>query len=266
MNLDVSVVIPCFNAEKTVLRSLNSIVDQTFKPKEVIVVDDGSFVPVDESIKIWSADKEILIKVITQSNRGAPAARNVGVEYSKSRYVAFLDADDIWHPKKLEVQYKAMRVADLSICGHGYKFEIDDMSIFNRSLISEEVSIKKISKINFAFSNPLFTPTVMILKSAFSGFDERFKRVDDYKAWVENVRPGKCGVISSVLAAGFKPAIGHSGLTGSTSLMHEAYLEVLFSLLFEGKISSTFYSIARFVEFIKYPIRRYRVKKNYYRP
>jgi glycosyltransferase involved in cell wall biosynthesis len=99
----ISVVIPTYNAEAVIDRALASVAAQIFQPAEVIIVDDGStdrtFARVDE---IQSRHIELPIKIITQPNKGPGASRNVGIYNATSDYVAFLDADDVWYPKKLE--------------------------------------------------------------------------------------------------------------------------------------------------------------------
>ena len=259
--LNVSVVIPCFNSSETLFRCLKSIICQSLSPCEIVIVDDGSKEPVALLISLWQLDTSIPIKIIRQENLGAPAARNVGIENSRGRYIAFLDADDIWFPDKLKIQYKDMEENKLTVCGHGYEYEKGKSKIDHAKLNEKNLSLKILNKWSFVYGNPLFTPTVMVLKDDFSGFDERFRRVDDYKAWVENFKSKKCACIDLVLAAGFKPPIGHSGLTGSIDRMHEGYLDVLEALLNENKIKMSFYLIARMIEAVKLPIRRYRASK-----
>jgi glycosyltransferase involved in cell wall biosynthesis len=259
--LDVSVVIPCFNTGDTLKRCLDSVLNQIELPIEIILVDDGSEIPVELVVTELYNNCPIPVRILTQANRGAPAARNAGINIAVGRYIAFLDADDIWFPEKLKIQYAVMVAECLTICGHGYAFQ-DDPSlrqdvVFNKGRSSHV----KLAKWRFVCGNPLFTPTVMISKNDFSGFDERFRRVDDYKAWLENFYPERCGYINTVMAAGFKPPIGHSGLTGSLEGMHEGYIDVLKALLNESQISLAFYSVARFIEALKFPIRRQRAKK-----
>jgi len=93
----VSVIIPVYNGVATVAEAIDSALAQTFKDFEVIVVDDGSTDATPELLLRY-ADR---IKVICQSNRGAAAARNVGVAASGGEYLAFLDCDDIWAPTML---------------------------------------------------------------------------------------------------------------------------------------------------------------------
>ena len=109
--LGISVVIPVFNKEKSVGRSLQSVLDQTNCPFEVILVDDGSFDGSLELIKTFN-DKRII--VLQQKNRGPSAARNLGVQHCSYNYIIFLDADDVLQPGVLS-KYKSLIKSDLKI-------------------------------------------------------------------------------------------------------------------------------------------------------
>src|SRR5262249_39213835 len=102
----VSVVLPAYNAERTIAASLASIAAQTVTELEVIVVDDGS---TDDTIRVAKSTDRGDLRVISQANAGHAAARNTGVSAARGRYVAFLDADDLWLPEKLERQMDEIR-------------------------------------------------------------------------------------------------------------------------------------------------------------
>ena len=113
----ISVIIPCFNAEAYIGRSIASALGQTLCEIEVIVVNDGS---TDRSLQIATGVKDTRFKIINQSNRGVSAARNRGVSEATGTYVAFLDADDTWRPDCLEKLYSALKFhanAALAYCG-----------------------------------------------------------------------------------------------------------------------------------------------------
>lgn len=95
----VSVIIPVYGAEQYIAATLQSVVDQTYKNLEILVIDDGSL---DRSIEICRQFKDPRIKIITQKNRGLAGARNTGIRHAQGDYLAFLDADDLWLPEKLE--------------------------------------------------------------------------------------------------------------------------------------------------------------------
>jgi glycosyltransferase involved in cell wall biosynthesis len=103
--VQVSVIIPTYNSVKYVIAATESVLAQTFKDFEIIVVDDGS---TDETESVLSLYQN-KIRYIRQPNNGVAVARNRGIAESRGKYVAFLDADDTWLPNKLERQMNAMR-------------------------------------------------------------------------------------------------------------------------------------------------------------
>ncbi len=104
----VAVVVPLFNAERTIAATLDSILAQTHRALEVIVVDDGSS---DRSMAIVQAvqRRDPRIRSLSQCNAGAAAARNAGAAVAHAPYLAFCDADDLWAPRKIELQVARMR-------------------------------------------------------------------------------------------------------------------------------------------------------------
>ena len=94
---------PAYNAERTIVRTLDSIAGQTVKPKEVIIVDDGSTDKTAENAETMRPRMNgVDLIIIRQEHKGAGAARNRALQEAGSDYVAFLDADDEWLPEKLE--------------------------------------------------------------------------------------------------------------------------------------------------------------------
>ena len=101
----VSVIIPAYNREGTVLRAINSVLGQTFRDLEVIVVDDGS---TDRTVEVVNQDQDGRIRLLRHiRNMGAAEARNTGMKAAAGRYIAWLDSDDEWMPDKLQVQLDA---------------------------------------------------------------------------------------------------------------------------------------------------------------
>jgi glycosyltransferase involved in cell wall biosynthesis len=103
----ISIIIPAYNAERFIDRTLDSALNQTFKHIEVIVVNDGS---TDNTQFIVEniAVKDRRVRLFNTMNRGVARARNFGIENARGPYVAFLDADDLWHPTKIERQFEAL--------------------------------------------------------------------------------------------------------------------------------------------------------------
>lgn len=104
----VSVIIPCYNMKRFIFDSMRSVVRQTFRDWEMILVDDGSTDGTYEFIKSLS-DSDYRIKHATKAHTGIADTRNQCIQMAQGRYLAFLDADDYWHNSKLEVQLEFMR-------------------------------------------------------------------------------------------------------------------------------------------------------------
>lgn len=102
----ITVVIPAFNREKTILKCLESAVNQTYEPQEVLVIDDGSSDHTRELVLTFTSDK---VRLLCQEHKGAQAARNAGIKNAKGNYIAFLDSDDEWVCDKLEKQAAVLK-------------------------------------------------------------------------------------------------------------------------------------------------------------
>jgi glycosyltransferase involved in cell wall biosynthesis len=100
----VSIVMPAFNSSATIKQSINSVLEQTYAQWELIIVDDCSCDSTVSIIREMSKQDERIRLIELGKNSGAGSARNHAIEQSKGRYIAFLDSDDLWHPKKLEKQ------------------------------------------------------------------------------------------------------------------------------------------------------------------
>jgi glycosyltransferase involved in cell wall biosynthesis len=101
----ISVVIPAFNAMNYLPETLASVLNQSYNDIEVIVVNDGSL---DETERWVSQIKDPRVKLISQENQGLAGARNTGIVQARGEYIAFLDADDLWEPTKLEKQVRVL--------------------------------------------------------------------------------------------------------------------------------------------------------------
>jgi glycosyltransferase involved in cell wall biosynthesis len=103
--MTISVIVPAYNAERTLAETLASVLGQTLPPDEIIVVDDGS---TDCTAEIAAAQSD-LVRVVRQPNRGAAAALNLGIAHAGGDLLAFIDADDLWEQDKLGKQAEFLR-------------------------------------------------------------------------------------------------------------------------------------------------------------
>ncbi|GEM_PF-513677 len=119
--VDVSVIIPAYRAAQTIERALRSIAQQTRSPREIVIVDDGSD---DDTAKIARSFADMVapsaLRIVTQPNLGAGAARNRALAEATQPLVAFLDADDEWLPEKLERSVAEMNAGDYVLVAHDY--------------------------------------------------------------------------------------------------------------------------------------------------
>ncbi|BDA72034.1 glycosyl transferase family 2 [Calothrix sp. PCC 7716] len=123
LNPLISVIIPAYNAEKFISRTLESVLSQTYENIEVLVIDDGSD---DKTVEIVQslAQKDSRIILFQQQNSGVAVARNLGINKSQGEFIAPIDADDIWYPQNLEKQVRCMKQSDSSV-GLVYSWSVD---------------------------------------------------------------------------------------------------------------------------------------------
>lgn len=127
MNELITVIVPCYNASKTISACIESVLTQTYQNWELLIVDDGS---TDDSYQIMlkQAANDLRIRIVKQENLGVSVARNTGIKMANGKYLAFLDADDWYSNDFIETMYAAIckNNADVACCG--YRLEMGDSS------------------------------------------------------------------------------------------------------------------------------------------
>ena len=119
----VSVIIPAYNAEVFIARTLQSVLNQTYQNLEIIVIDDGSCDRTSEIVTEISL-QDSRLRLLQQPNSGVATARNLGIQMSQGEFIAPIDADDLWYPQNLEKQLRAFASADSSV-GLVYSWSVD---------------------------------------------------------------------------------------------------------------------------------------------
>ena len=193
----VSVVIPAFNAERTVLSAVESALRQTIADVEVLVVDDGSS---DGTRSVLAAIRDARVSVLSQENRGPAAARNVGIEAASSPLVAFLDSDDLWLPDYLERARTG--IARQARPGFAYTdawaFDPRSGKVRTRSVMAPmrppdppprrpEAFLLELLRRNFVFTSTVVPRSVLL---GVGGFDPELLRAEDYDLWIRIVAHG----------------------------------------------------------------------------
>ncbi len=179
-----SVVIPLYNKERYITKTLESVLNQTFDNFEIIVVDDGS---TDKSYKIVEAIKDHRIRLVGQENAGPSKARNRGIKEANGKYIAFLDADDLWMPEKLQEHYIfAVENPDIVWSCSGYRAEggkREEQFLYAKEGVIKNALDAIIDEISINSS------TAVIKRSVFNDtrllFNESVRRSEDREVWLK---------------------------------------------------------------------------------
>lgn len=253
-SVPVSVIVPCYRCSATIDRAVESISLQTARPAEVILIDDGSG---DDTLaalqRLQQRHGADWIKVIVQEkNSGPSVVRNAGWAMATQPYLAFLDADDSWHPRKIELQYGWMAAhPEVALTGHAVVVlrgneEVPEVAV---PLLANQVSAKRL-----LLSNRFSTPTVMLKRNLGFRFEPAKRCSEDYLLWLSMVLRGHIAYrFEAVLAYLHKEHFGEGGLSGQLWAMErgeldayrQVYNEKLLSALSLAALSS--YSLIKFV-------------------
>jgi len=171
----VSIIIPVFNAEDYIARAIQSGLDQTYSPVEILVVDDGS---TDGTAGIVKSFKEV--KYFYQSNQGCASARNLGLKHSKGDFIAFIDADDAAPENKLEIQVgvlKKNKSTDIVICH--LENRIEQESELSEYAINHFINREKISYMSMVVRRDVFNKVGI--------FDNKHKIASDFD-WITRAK------------------------------------------------------------------------------
>jgi glycosyltransferase involved in cell wall biosynthesis len=235
-NATISVVIPCFNSAATIERALRSVEHQTIKPHEVLVVDDASSDNTVSIIEQFARNSLLNIRVIKQSVNGGPSvARNTAWNVATSEFIAFLDADDQWHPQKLELQLGVMldnRTCVMSFHDHlfGSSEQFENLPF---TPITSQATLR-----NYLLRNRSATPTVMLRTALTERFLNTKRYAEDYLLWMTIIGShGSALHIHATLAHCSNPGYGGSGQSGKLWKMERSELSGFVSLWRSGAIS-----------------------------
>lgn len=178
----ISCIIPVYNAERYLGETLDSVFSQTYRPIEVIVVDDGS----TDGTAALLAERDDQITVISQSNAGPANARNRGLEAARGDFIAFVDGDDIWPPEKLSAQMACFVARpELDIClSHMESFWTPDLADLERQYNdprAEAVTVGSVTQVMLARRS---------LFDRIGGFDPSFRTGEDQDWYLRAAEAG----------------------------------------------------------------------------
>ena len=179
----ISVVIPTLNRINTLQRALDSVINQTYKPAEIIVVDNGSS---DGTLK-FLREQYPKITILTENKIGVSSARNKGIKKSINKWIALLDSDDAWHPRKLEIQTSML---DSALKEYNL-IHTDEVWFRNNKHINQMKKHKKQGGYIFerCLSLCCISPSSVLFKKNILDkvglFDESLPVCEDYDMWLK---------------------------------------------------------------------------------
>lgn len=189
MNSSVSFIIPVYNGEKTILKAINSALNQNYTNFDVIVVNDGSK---DQTLNILESINNPKLKIINlKVNQGRSNARNIGVKESSSEFVAFLDADDAIIADKLHLQMDYIKRHNLDICGTWGTAKKDDFEIIYKQPEDNDVIKNRIIKSHTFIHSSVILKRKIFLEAL--GYDTALNFSEDYDLFLRLVKKYRSG-------------------------------------------------------------------------
>ena len=233
-NSGVTVIIPAFRSENVIIRALNSALNQTSQPDEIIVVDDASDDQTVSIVREFAKSCPKLRLVVNTENEGPGRSRNTAWQLATTEFVAFLDADDTWQPEKLQIQLEwFQKNQDAVICGTMHQIINEPTTKIN----GEPVSAFDVK--DLLWRNRFSTPSVMLKREISPRFDNKLRFAEDYLLWMEIAATyGLVNRINQSLTILHKPEFGSSGLSSKTWSMYRGEVKAL-SMLNQKKHINT---------------------------
>ena len=180
--IKISAIIPTFNRGHLITNAIESILSQSYKVDEIIVVDNNSS---DDTIKVIK-EKYPKVKLLEEKKQGVSNARNKGILHAKNKWIAFLDSDDIWMPKKIELQINKIKYSKNEI----FMVHTDEIWIRNKKFINQRKKHKKLEGYIFekCLDMCIISPSSVLINTLlfkkYGTFNERLKVCEDYELWL----------------------------------------------------------------------------------
>lgn len=215
----VSIITPTYNCEKFIAETIESVINQTYKNWEMIIVDDCSTDNTKEIVEKYQKKFENIKYVILNENSGAAIARNTALKMAKGKYIAFLDSDDLWNNEKLEKQIKFMKDNNYSFTYTNYE-EIDENSNSLHKIITGPKKITKAGMYNYCWPGCL---TVMYNAEKIGLIQiENIAKNNDYAMWLKVIKKADCYLLDENLAQ-YRKRVGSISSHSYTKLIKWHY-------------------------------------------
>jgi teichuronic acid biosynthesis glycosyltransferase TuaG len=184
----ISVVIPSYNAENVIGRTIESVLSQSYENWELLVIDDGSTDNTRGVVRGFSESDTRINLIALDKNHGAPAApRNIGVREAQGVWIAFLDSDDIWHPEKLELQLSIVNERKVGFCATSSVSFISDSELeFQRSpkITATDIKFSQQRLKGRIVNSSVLVKRDYLIKVPLNESPE-YKAVEDYHCWLQ---------------------------------------------------------------------------------
>lgn len=251
----ISVIIPMYNAEKTIQRALDSVISQTYRGEiEIIIVNDGSKDNSQQVVESFiNSHPSVNIQLINQDNGGVSKARNTGLKNASGDFIALLDSDDAWFEEKLMVQMQIFN-NNSSIDFLGASFE--GFGLKNREI----GELLKIEFKDLLFKN-YFQPSTIIFKkqvlNAIGYFDENQRYAEEGNYFMRIAKQFNCYFLNKnlIVFGDGKAGFGESGLSANLKEMEKGELKNLKFVYNQGWINVFTYLLVVCFSLLKY-VRR----------
>jgi len=206
----ITVVIPSYNCARWIGDAIGSVLGQSVQPSQIVIVDDGSSDDTEERVSLFDSP---LIQYVRQANQGVSAARNNGLARASGDLIAFLDADDAWHPRKLEIQVLALRRRpEFGLVGTGvcdWPGALSDVGTVS------DPPVREIDWTSLVVKNYFTTSSIVARREAIDSvgpiaFDGRLQGPEDYDLWLRIAEKWKVGNVNMPLT-GYRSVAGSLG-------------------------------------------------------
>ena len=256
----VSIITPVYNGEDTIVETIESVLNQTFKDFEMIVVDDISTDNTRKIVEEYTKKDKRVKYYLLPSKGGASAARNYAISKASGRYIAFLDGDDLWYPEKLEKQIKFMQDNDYHFTYTDYEY-IDENS---KPLNKMRKCPKKMSYHRMLFGDSVGCLTVIYDSIAVGRISiPELKKRNDYALWCIILKKVKCGYkYNEVLAKYRKVSDSNSLSSGRKIKLLKYHYRVHRNVNEFNPVTSVFYTVTNVVNYFNNKMFREIKKRN----
>lgn len=259
----VSVITPVYNAEKYIALTIESILQQTYKNLEIIIVDDCSQDHSAEIIKSYAQVDKRINFIASVNNSGGPARpRNIGLKAAKGKYIAFLDSDDLWLPNKIEEQIKFLeenpQYALIDSRAYTINENNDRLGTLGLRKIHNVLRYFFKDKFIINFSNFININSVVIRNVDLPSFNEdtNLNSIEDWLFWICNLKKDKKIYTLDKYLMEYR-VVSNSISSRSTDMQYRRIFYMYSSLFLKHEISAAVFFLCFLFNYLKLMIRKY---------